>query len=345
VSAPKKLRVGVVGSGFGAKVHVPAFQAHPRFEVVALASPRNANAIAAERGIPHAFPSCSAMLEAVELDVVSVASPPAHHHRDVLAALARAKHVLCEKPFALNLAQAQEMASEAKRVGTACALAFEFRYLPARLAMRELAHNGHLGSLRHIEITNFGSGLRASVEGPHSWWFERAQGGGLANAIMPHLFDQALWLAAREPLTKLGFLRTANPERKTDDGQTFRSTVADGAFSVLDFGDGLAATVTADATHMKDSVLLAVHGETRTVVFSGPSMVEGTTFLVDVEETAELGLRANPYAKPGVHSQVALFLPLLDDFVRAIEGGARGVPTFDDGLAVQRCLDAIGYSA
>jgi predicted dehydrogenase len=345
MSTPKKLRVGVVGSGFGASVHVPAYQAHPRFEVVALASPGRAISVAAERGIPHAFPSCSAMLEAIELDVVSVASPPAHHHRDVLAALARAKHVLCEKPFALNLAQAQEMATEAKRVGTACALAFEFRYLPARIAMHELAHNGHLGPLREIEITYFGSKLRASVEGPNSWWFERAQGGGIANAIMPHLFDQALWLAARQPLTKLGFLRTANPERRTDEGQTFRSTVADGAFSVLDFGEGLAATVSADATHVKDSVLLAIHGEARTVVFSGPSMVEGTTFLVDEEETSELGLRPNPYIKPGVHPQVALFLPLLDDFVRAIDGVPSAMPTFDDGLAVQRCLDAIGYSA
>jgi predicted dehydrogenase len=344
MSLPAKLRVGVVGSGFGATVHVPAYQAHPRFEVVALASPGRAVSIAAERGIPHAFASCAAMLEGIELDVVSVASPPAHHHRDVLAALARGKHVLCEKPFALNLAQAEEMASEAKRAGTACALAFEFRYLPARIAMHELVHNGHLGHLRQIEAVFFGSNLRESVERPNSWWFERAQGGGLANAIMPHLFDQALWLAAREPLTKIGFMRTANPERHAD-GQRFRSTVADGVFSVLDFGAGLAATVTADATHAKDSVLLAVHGEVRTVVFSGASMLEGTTFLVDEEETAELGLRPNPYAKPGVHGQVALFLPLLDDFVRAIDGGASTMPTFDDGLAVQRCLEAIGYSA
>ncbi|HTV74998.1 MAG TPA: Gfo/Idh/MocA family oxidoreductase [Candidatus Acidoferrales bacterium] len=344
MSATARLRVGVVGSGFGANVHVPAYQAHPRFEVVALASPGRASSVAAERGIPHAFPSCSTMLEEIELDVVSVASPPVHHHRDVLAALARNKHVLCEKPFAVNLAQAQEMEAQGRRAGTACALAFEFRYVPARIATYELVRNGHLGPLRQIEMAYFASGLRASVEGPNSWWFDRTQGGGIANAIVPHLFDQALWLAGREPLTTLGFLRTANPERRSG-GEVFRSTVADGAFSVLDFGEGLAATVSADGTHVKNSTLIAVHGEARTTVFSGSSMTDGTTFLVDEDETAELGLRANPYEKPGLQTNVALFLSLLDDFVRAIDGVASTVPTFGDGLAVQRCLEAIGYRA
>jgi predicted dehydrogenase len=318
-----KLRVGVVGSGFGATVHVPAYRAHSRFEVVALASPGRASSVAAEHGIPHAFPSCSAMLEGVELDLVSVASPPVHHHRDVLAALARGKHVLCEKPFALNLAQAQEMEREARRVGTACALAFEFRYVPSRIATHELVRNGHLGALRQIEMAYFASYLRAPADRPNSWWFDRTQGGGIANAVLPHLLDQALWLAGREPRQTLGFLRTANPERRSGD-QTFRSTVA---------------------THVKDSTLIAVHGEARTTVFSGPSITDGTTFLVDEEETAELGLRANPYERPGVHMNVALFLPLLDDFVRAIDGLPSTVPSFADGLAVQRCLEAIGYRA
>ncbi|HEY0798150.1 MAG TPA: Gfo/Idh/MocA family oxidoreductase, partial [Candidatus Baltobacteraceae bacterium] len=146
----KRLRVGVVGSGFGATVHVPAFQAHPRFEVVAIASPSRANAIAAERGIAHSFPSCAQMVAGVELDVVSIASPPVHHHEDVLAALARGKHVLCEKPFALNLTQAEELYAAAQRAGTVCALAFEFRYLPERIATRELISNGHLGPLRQL---------------------------------------------------------------------------------------------------------------------------------------------------------------------------------------------------
>ncbi|MBV8642537.1 MAG: Gfo/Idh/MocA family oxidoreductase, partial [Candidatus Eremiobacteraeota bacterium] len=93
-----KLRVGIVGSGFGGTVHAPAYELHPRFEVVAIASPTNAERVARERNIPHAFRSAQAMLDGVELDVVSVASPPFDHHPSVMAALAAGKHILCEKP-------------------------------------------------------------------------------------------------------------------------------------------------------------------------------------------------------------------------------------------------------
>ena len=107
------LRVGIVGSGFGGAVHAPAYALHPRFEVVAIASPTNAERVARERKISHAFGSVEEMLAGVELDVVSVASPPFDHHRSVLAALAAGKHVLCEKPFSANVAQAEEMVPRA----------------------------------------------------------------------------------------------------------------------------------------------------------------------------------------------------------------------------------------
>jgi predicted dehydrogenase len=88
-------KVGIVGSGFGGTVHAPAFTLHPDFEVVAIASPQTAERVAKERNIPHAFASLDALLHAVDVDVVSVASPPFDHHSAVLTALAAGKHVLC----------------------------------------------------------------------------------------------------------------------------------------------------------------------------------------------------------------------------------------------------------
>ena len=113
-------RVGIVGSGFGVKAHLPALIAHPRFEVVALASPHSAEAIAAARGIPHNFKSCAEMVNGCDLDAVVIASPPFAHEDDALAAMAAGKHVLCEKPLALNVGQAQRMLEASKRAGTAC---------------------------------------------------------------------------------------------------------------------------------------------------------------------------------------------------------------------------------
>ncbi len=339
------LRVGIVGAGFGGTVHAPAYALHPRFEVVALASPSSAERVARERKIPHAFASVEAMLAGVELDVVSVASPPFDHHRSVLAALAAGKHVLCEKPFALSVAQAEEMVAASTRAGTVAALAFEFRYVPAVIALKELIDNRHVGALRELEVARLSSELlERNTDRPRSWWFSRAQGGGVANAFMPHYFDLANHLAGRAPRATAGFLRTANPRRTDADG-TFATDVADGAFAFVDYGDGLVARVSADMTTVVRSTTVAVHGETRSAVASGPDITELRVFALAEDEQDELEIAESPYEKHGqIHGNLPYFIPLLDAFAEAIDLGTPGVPTFADGLVVQRSLEAIGYA-
>ncbi len=338
------IRVGVVGSSFGGAVHVPGYRAQGRFEVVALASPSRAPEIAKQRQIPHAFASVEAMLDGVELDVVSVATPPFDHKPSVLASLARGKHVLCEKPFGLNVAEAEEMLAAAERAGTVCALAHEFRYLSSNLALRELVANDHLGPLRAIEIAWLTSFLRADGRRERSWWFERARGGGLTGAVLSHVVDLSTWLAGRAPREACGFERTANPQRRDAQG-TFGSDVADGAFAQIDYGDGLIATLAADATRTVDSSLIAVHGEQRTAVASGKSILAATTFVVDAEETSELELAPQPHANlAAAHGNLPAFTTLLDEFAAALDGKPASLPTFQDGLATQRVLAAVGYS-
>jgi predicted dehydrogenase len=339
-----KLRVGVVGSGFGGTVHVPAFQAQGRFEVVAIASPSRAPDIAAQRGIPNAFRTLAEMLSAVELDVLSISSPPFDHRDAVLAGLGRGLHVLCEKPFALNVAQAEEMCAAAAAAGTVCALAHEFRYMPARAAIKELIENGHLGVPRAIEVSWTSRMLGADSERPPSWWFERRCGGGISGAILSHLIDNASWFAGRAPVRATGYERTAIPERIAG-GERFSSDVADGAFATIDYGAGLIATVTADATRVVDSALVAAHGSLRTAVASG-TMLELTTFVVDDEETAEIEVSAQPHLNlRAAHPNLPAFVTLLDAFAAAIDGKPAALPTFDDGLQTQRVLAAIGYCA
>jgi predicted dehydrogenase len=338
------LRVGIVGSGFGGTVHAPAYALHPRFEVVAIASPTNAERVASERKIPYAFRSAAEMLAGVELDVVSVASPPFDHHPSVMAALAAGKHVLCEKPFALDLAQAEEMQAAAERAGTACAMAFEFRYVPAVRALKELIDNGHVGAPREIEVARLGRELRAAATGrARGWWFSAEKGGGVANAIMPHFFDLANYLAGRAPQATHGLLRTANP-RRTDAQGEFESTVADGAFAYADYGSGLVARVSTDSTTVVESTTVAIHGETRSAVASGGFLGDLRVYAIADDEQDELEIAASPHAKhANVHPNLPFFLPLLDAFAERIDLGTPGVPTFADGLAAQRSLDAIGY--
>lgn len=342
-----KYRVGIVGSGFGGAVHAPAFALHPAFELIAIASPNSAEALARERKIPHAFPSVEAMLAALgsELDVVSVATPPTDHHHSVLAALAAGKHVLCEKPFALNVAHAEEMTAAAARAGVANAVAFEFRYGSATQALREMLANGHLPMLREIEVTRFGSELRSEVRrAPSSWWYDRRRGGGLANAFMPHVVDLALYLAGRPPVASYGFLRVAVPQRLAPDGTPFAHDASDGCFAVLDFGDGLAARLTVDGTLSLTQATIALHGETRTAVGNGPHLLDLALYVVDGDDASEYALKPPPHAQhKSAHPSVPAFLQLLDHFAERIATGGGECPTFADGLETQRVLGAIGY--
>jgi predicted dehydrogenase len=342
-------RVGIVGSGFGGKVHAPAYTLHPQFEPVAIASPNNAQKIADERKIPHAFDSLEAMLAKMgsEIDVISISTPPFDHHRAVMAAVAAGKHVLCEKPVSIRLSEAEEMTAAVQRAGVANAIAFEYRYEPALQAIKELIDNGHMPGLRQIEVTRFGNEMRAEVpRPPSSWWYDKTKGGGVGNAFMPHIVDLALWLGGNAAVSSSGFLRTANPERTAPDGTSYHSTVADGCFAVADLGNGIATRMTVDSTVSINQSTVAVHAEGRTAVASGTTLTDLTLFVIEGDESSEYELAPLKYGKYApVFYSVPHFMALLDDFAERIATGTGNCPTFADGLAAQRILHAMGYEA
>ncbi|HEY1428441.1 MAG TPA: Gfo/Idh/MocA family oxidoreductase [Candidatus Tumulicola sp.] len=341
----KPYRIGIVGAGFGTTSHLPALLASPRFEVVALASPSTAQRVASERGIAHAFRSCREMLEGCELDAVTVASPPFAHHEDVSAALDAGKNVLCEKPFALDVAQAQDLVARSERAGTACGIAHEFRYVPQIQALHELVANHHLDPVRDVEVTALRSSLRASVKRERSWWFDRARGGGMAGAMLSHIIDQATFVLGRMPGRTLGLVRTANPER-VDDRGTFASNVDDGAFALVEYGDGIVARLCIDAATGQDAFTCAVHGESRSAVASGDNITDLTLFSIDAEETNELECSALPHASyASVNANVPLLMELYRQFADAIDGKPNALPTFQEALVTQRVLAAVGFGA
>jgi predicted dehydrogenase len=339
----KRLRIGIVGAGFGAIGHLPALRNHPRFEVVAIASPSSAAGIAREAGLPYAFSSCEEMLAGCSVDVVTIASPPFAHAGNVIAALAAGKHVLCEKPFALGTADAQAMLEAATSAGTACGVAHEFRFLPQIQALKELAAHGHLGELRNLEITLLRSSLRRDERRPRSWWFEAQRGGGLAGAVLSHMIDQASWLTDYAPATTLGLRRTANAQREDDQGR-FESTVDDGAFALLDYGNGFVARLTADGTTAVESYTCALHGEKRTAVASGPWMTDLALYTVDSDETNELTCKPSRYSEyESLGPNVPPLMELYDELLEKIDGKPNALPSFEEALVTQKALAAIGY--
>ena len=341
----KRYTVGIVGAGFGVQAHLPALRSHSRFEVAALASPSSATRVAREQGIAHAFPSCAQMVAGVELDAVVIASPPFAHLEDVLAALERRRHVLCEKPLGMRVSDVETMLEASLAAGTACGVVHEFRFAPQAQALKELIDNGHLDPLRNLEITMLRTSLRRHERRPRSWWFERGRGGGLTGAVLSHLVDHANWLAGRRVERAVGFHRRANA-RRSDDAGEFESEVDDAGFALVQYADELVARVTADATTAVESYVCAAHGERRTAVASGPSILELALFAVDGDRTDELECKPSPYARfESLGANVPPLMELYDEFVRAMEGATNALPTFDDALATQRVLAAIGYGS
>jgi predicted dehydrogenase len=264
----------------------------------------------------------------------------------VLAALRAGKHVICEKPFALNVQQAEAMLAAAQQAKTATAVMHEFRYVPQRLAIKELIDNGHLMPLREIEITQLSGRLRADVPREDSWWMRRECGGGMAGALLSHLIDSANWMAGRAPVRSTGYLRTANGNRHDSKGNAFTSTVDDGCFALLDYGEGLVARLTVDATTAVDSLTVSAHAENRTAVASGSDLFKMRLFAVDADETSELDCKGSPYDKfQSIDPHVPLIMQVLDEFVKQIETGKSAVPTFAEAVATQRVLESIGYRA
>jgi predicted dehydrogenase len=255
--------------------------------------------------------------------------------------------VLCEKPVSIRLSEAEEMTAAAAKAGVANAIAFEYRYGSAPPALKELIVNGHMPKLRQIEVSRFGTDMRADNARPRSsWWYDKAKGGGVANAFMPHVIDLALWLGGRPAQSSSGFLRTANPTRTAPDGTTYPSTVSDGCYALADLGEGLAARMTVDSTMSIDQSTIAVHAEGRTAVATGPALTDFTLYIVDGDDSSEYELKPLKYAKyANVFYSIPHFMALLDDFAIRIATGGGTCPTFADGLATQRVLSAIGYEA
>jgi predicted dehydrogenase len=195
-----KLRVAVAGTSFGAGVQIPAFQSHPRTEVIAVSSGRaeRAEKTAKDLGIPAHYTDFEEMLDKEKPDLVSIATPPDLHCPMTLAALNRGIHVLCEKPFALNLDEARRMKVAADRANVVAMIDYEFRFLPGRAYAAELLQQNYVGEIRMADFVCH-VGRRSSAQDVEwNWWSDEARGGGVLGALGSHVVD-TLWLLMGPP--------------------------------------------------------------------------------------------------------------------------------------------------
>jgi len=185
------LRTGIIGTGFGARVHAPILQLHPDYEVVALSGVTRGKAqeVAASLGIKNAYSDWKTMLTDCNLEVVVIASNPTLHMEMVLASLDAGCHVICEKPPALNLSQALAMKSAAQIRGKAAVMNFEFRFNPDRQAIYKTIKSGVLGDILHVDWAEASAMWPQIANRPDSWLWKTEAAGGFFGAIGSHMLD------------------------------------------------------------------------------------------------------------------------------------------------------------
>ena len=214
------LGIGIVGSGFIAAAHAEAFARLPRATVRAVASRSAGRAaeFAARWGIPAWLTDFRELAGRPDVDVVCIAAPNALH-KDIAVAAARAgKHVICEKPLARTLREADEMISACEAAGVLLMYAEEICFAPKYVRAKELADEGALGDVYLVRQTE-------QHYGPHSDWFwdvERS-GGGVLMDMGCHGIEFARWVlgkpAARTVAAEVGTFvhgaRTRAEDRKS----------------------------------------------------------------------------------------------------------------------------------
>ena len=349
--AEAKIRVGVIGTGFGTIVHIPGFQSCPDTEVVAVCSARQERAeeAAAKFGIPHSFTDYREMVQMPDLDLVSVTTPPYEHHAMVMALLAAGKHVLCEKPMAMNVRECREMLDAAEARGLVHMLAHEFRLAPARAYISRLLAEGYIGQLRHVNVTLYVGARGGSLATPaYTWAAQRSRGGGMLMALGSHYIDALrCWFGDFSGV--FGRLYTHVPERRDPATGATVMADADDAFGILlGFKNGAWGSLTASmAAPFGAGARIEIYGTEGTLVspqrgFNPPP--DGKVFgaRVGEKELQELPVPAEylPFEDPR-DGRLLPFRLLTDQLVQAIRTKTPAAPTLYDGLKVQEVLDGI----
>ena len=315
------VRVGVIGTGIGARAVAPAFEATEGCTVVALVSPRDEDAVAA-------------LCTRDDVDLISVHSPPFLHHGHVRRAIEHGRAVLCDKPFGVNAVEAAAMHDFAHDAGIVGLVNYEFRYAPLRSKLREFVLGGVVGTVEQVEWTAF-AGIWRTTARPFGWVFDAARGGGWVRAYASHCIDFFLWTFGAIVDVSAG-TRTTIAERPDGDGRMRRCTAEDGFTATLQTERGAWITIDTTATAAVDRPMrVTVVGSDGVleVLADDVHEVGGTILLHTTARSSEL-FRIEPWLAHH-YTEMLPWVELVRDAVR--EGyPLPDMPTFADGVACAR---------
>jgi levoglucosan dehydrogenase len=358
--------IGLVGYGMIGRVHTLAYRELPLFyprqlpplhlAMICTSRTESARAAAEEAGFDAWGTEVASLVRRDDVNVVDCSSPNYLHYTQVMEAIAAGKHVYCEKPLALNVAEARQLLQSARQAGVQVGMTFNYRFVPAVQRARQLIQAGMLGQIYSFRADYLHTGYQ-DPNRPMGWKLRREQaGGGALVDLGSHLIDMIRFLLGDFEAVRAA-ARTFITERPVSRGSTQKEpvTVDDVAWVQARLRDGVTGTleVSRFATGMVDDLRFEIHGERGACKFN--LLDPNWLYWYDATRTSEPmggergwtrletmqhypGAAVPPsratlgWARTHAENQYA--------FLRAVVEGRRPQPDIQDGLQVQLVLDA-----
>jgi predicted dehydrogenase len=362
------LRAAIAGTGFIGTVHARSARlAGARLVGVAASTPESAQAAAVELGAERHYASAEELVGDPDVDVVHVCTPNHLHLPLAEAALAAGKHVICEKPLALDAAGAQRLVDAAAESRRQAAVPFVYRYYPTVREARERVANGQTGALRLVHGTYLQDWLLRA--GDANWRVDE-QLGGASRAfadIGSHWCDLAEFVSGHRIERVSARLLTAVPERASEAGHAFATAAGGGELRQVTTEDAALVQFETDAGAIGSVVISQISaGRKNRLWIELDGTEEALAF--DQEHPEELWcgrrevltiVRRDPTTlSPGAARFATLpaghpqgYADCFDAFVADVYEGIAagstiaGTPTFADGLRAALITDAVLTSA
>jgi predicted dehydrogenase len=365
--AKHKLNVAMIGYDFMGRTHSNAWRQVPRFfadvpfepvlKVVVGRTQAKVTEAQARLGFEEASTSWERTILRDDIDIVDICTPGDSHAQIAIAAAEAKKAILCEKPLANDLAEAERMAAAVKKAGVVNMVCHNYRRCPAVTLAKQVIDEGKLGQVHHYRGVYLQDWI-VDPNFPRVWRLEKARAGsGSLGDILSHTMDLSRYLVG-EPVEVSGLLKTFVTERPLADGSGKRGKVDvdDSAQALVKFADGAVGYYegTRFAPGRKNYNRLEINGSKGSLVWDLERMNELELYL----ESGPLSGFSTISVTDGKHPYIAAWWPpghiigyehsfthTVYDFLRAIAAGKSESPDFEDGLKNQRVLDAIERSA
>ncbi|MFI7609675.1 Gfo/Idh/MocA family protein [Nonomuraea terrae] len=364
--------VGMVGYAFMGRVHSQAWRSvsaffdlplSPRMAAIAGRSKERTEAAAAQLGWAAAETDWRELVKRDDVQIVDICTPGDSHAEIAVAALEAGKHVICEKPLANTVAEAEVMVAAAATAPGKSMVAFNYRRVPAIALARRYVEQGRIGEIRHVRAAYLQDWI-VDPDFPLVWRLQKDKAGaGALGDIGSHIVDAAQFITGQRILGVSALTETFIKERPlaaesaglgaTASAEKGTVTVDDAALFIGRLSGGGVASFEATrfASGRKNAMRIEINGSLGSLAFDFEAMNElwvsegGGGFeriLVTEPDHPYVGAWWPPGHGLGYEHT---FTHEIKDFLEAVATGADPTPSFADGLRVQRVLEAVERSA